>query len=178
MALRSDIRDVIAAIPPGDAREAQDRAQGLAWIDSGAPLFRVQKPATPPRHLVSYFVLIDGDHVLLVDHLNAGLWLPTGGHVNPDEHPADTVRREAAEELGLYDFIVPPSPTFLTITETVGRTRGHTDVSLWYPLCVPRQTALTYDTSEFSSVAWVTRQTLPWDRCDPNLGRFLDKMGL
>ncbi|MEE3919135.1 NUDIX domain-containing protein [Micromonospora sp. BRA006-A] len=29
------------------------------------------------------------------------MWLPSGGHVEPGEHPADTVRRELREELGV-----------------------------------------------------------------------------
>ena len=39
--------------------------------------------------------------MLLVDHRNAKLWLPTGGHVERDEHPWRTVEREAAEEPGI-----------------------------------------------------------------------------
>jgi 8-oxo-dGTP pyrophosphatase MutT (NUDIX family) len=39
--------------------------------------------------------------VLLVDHKNARLWLPTGGHVEEGEDPRATVVRELKEELGL-----------------------------------------------------------------------------
>jgi 8-oxo-dGTP pyrophosphatase MutT (NUDIX family) len=39
--------------------------------------------------------------ILLVDHVNAGLWLPPGGHVEVDEDPGLTARREIQEELGL-----------------------------------------------------------------------------
>ncbi|MEV4702232.1 NUDIX domain-containing protein [Actinoplanes sp. NPDC049316] len=39
--------------------------------------------------------------VLLVDHRNARLWLPPGGHVEPGEAPAVTAGRELAEELGV-----------------------------------------------------------------------------
>ena len=45
--------------------------------------------------------IVDGDHVLLVDHRMAQLWLPNGGHVEPGEHPRDTVVRELKEEIGL-----------------------------------------------------------------------------
>src|SRR4029453_6632750 len=77
--MRKAIREEIASIKPFDALECAHREDALAWIDSGVELCRTQKPATPPKHLVSYFVLVDHDHVLLVDHKNARLWLPTGG---------------------------------------------------------------------------------------------------
>jgi 8-oxo-dGTP pyrophosphatase MutT (NUDIX family) len=105
--MRSAIREEIVSIRPFDALEYAHREDALAWIDSGVELCRTQKPATPPKHLVSYFVLVDQEHVLLVDHKNARLWLPTGGHVEAGEHPRSTVVRELREELGL-DLIDPP----------------------------------------------------------------------
>jgi 8-oxo-dGTP diphosphatase len=87
--MRNLIRDEIAALTPLDALERDHIADTLAWIDSGAQLFRVAKPATPPRHLVSYCVVHDGSHVLLADHRNAQLWLPTGGAAGrPSQCPA------------------------------------------------------------------------------------------
>jgi 8-oxo-dGTP pyrophosphatase MutT (NUDIX family) len=56
-------------------------------------------------HLVSHFVLADGQHALLVDHLNAQRWLPPGGHIEPSEHPRATVVRELREELGLVQLM-------------------------------------------------------------------------
>jgi 8-oxo-dGTP diphosphatase len=98
--MRAAIRREVASIRPFDEQEAIHRADALAWIDSGAPLFRYAKPATPPKHLVSYFAVVDGTHILLVDHKNAQLWLPPGGHVEPEEYPRKTVERELFEELG------------------------------------------------------------------------------
>jgi 8-oxo-dGTP diphosphatase len=94
-------------------------ADALARVDSGAELFRVAKPATPPKHLVSYFVVVDGDHVLLVDHKNARLWLPSGGHVEPDEHPRTTVLRELREELGFTAAHAIEAPLMITCTTTI-----------------------------------------------------------
>jgi 8-oxo-dGTP pyrophosphatase MutT (NUDIX family) len=47
-----------------------------------------------------YIVPVDEESrcMLLGDHRKSGLWLPPGGHVE-EEHPRDTVTREAAEEL-------------------------------------------------------------------------------
>lgn len=159
-----------------DALEAVTRDEVLAWIDSGAELCRIEKPATPPQHLIAYFALVDGDHLLLVDHINAELWLPTGGHVEPGEHPRQTVLREVQEELGIDGVFLHEQPLFLTITETVGKTAGHTDVSLWYVLQGQRSVTLNFDTSEFHSVRWFHRQQVPLQRSDRHMARFLDKL--
>ena len=74
---RNLIRAEIDLITPLDELEQQHLAETRAWIASGAELCRLAKPATPPSHLVSYFVCIDGDSVLLVDHKKALLWLPS-----------------------------------------------------------------------------------------------------
>ena len=113
----------VESIEPFDALESQQKSETLAWILSGAQLCRTEKPSTPPCHLVSYFVVVDGDYILLVDHKNAGLWLPTGGHVEPDEHPRETVLREAKEELSIEaKFLFLQKPLFITSTTTVGQT--------------------------------------------------------
>ncbi len=152
------------------------KAQVLEWIDSGAELCRIEKPATPPKHLVSYFILVDGDYLLLVDHINAKLWLPTGGHVEVGEHPRMTVIREAREELSVEADFLFPLPIFLTISETVGLTAGHTDVSLWYVLRGDRTMTLEFDRAEFNSLQWFQKDNIPLDRSDPHMGRFLSKL--
>lgn len=174
--MRQKIRAEIAKIDPFDDLENTHISDTLRWIDTGADLFRTAKPATPPRHLISYFVLMDGDHVLLVDHINAQLWLPTGGHVDPDENPRETVKREAFEELGIEAEFVFSSPIFLTVTETVGLTAGHTDVSLWYVLKGDLNKKLDFDGSEFQEIRWFQRDHVPFDHTDPHMERFLSKL--
>ncbi len=176
--MRRAIREEVASIEPFDALERAHRADALAWIDSGVELCRTQKPATPPKHLVSYFVLVDDEHVLLVDHRNARLWLPSGGHVEPGEHPRATVARELREELGLDLSDTQDAPLMLTISETVGMTRGHTDVSLWYVINADRSVTLEFDAEEFHSVRWFRFSEAPVSRSDPHLGRFLEKLAL
>jgi 8-oxo-dGTP diphosphatase len=176
--MRSAIRGEIASIEPFDALERSHREDALAWIDSGVELCRTQKPATPPKHLVSYFILVDHDHILLVDHKNAQLWLPTGGHVEPGEHPRTTVMREIREELGLDLSDAPGKPLMLTIAETVGLSAGHTDVSLWYVINADRSTPLAFDPGEFHSVQWFHSSEAPVSRSDPQLQRFLEKLAL
>ncbi|GAA0796825.1 NUDIX domain-containing protein [Spirilliplanes yamanashiensis] len=175
---------LITAIAPADALEATHRADTLHWLTTTDDVYRRIKPATPPRHLVSYVVPVapaDGA-VLLVDHVNAGLWLPPGGHVDPGEHPgehpADTAEREAAEEFGLT--VTATSPLFLTVTRTVGLDSGHTDVSLWFPVPVLRSLPITPpEHGEFRSVRWWSRAELAAADpalFDPHLHRFTAKL--
>jgi 8-oxo-dGTP pyrophosphatase MutT (NUDIX family) len=138
----------------------------------------MEKPAAPPKHLVSYFVVVDGEHVLLVDHKNARLWLPTGGHVEPGEHPRDTAARELREELGL-DLIDPlDAPPMLTSSETVGMTARHTDVSLWYVIAADRKVPMDFAAEEFYGIQWFHFDEAPLSRSDPHLDRFLRKLAL
>jgi 8-oxo-dGTP diphosphatase len=176
----SAVHDLIAGIAPGDDLEARHRADTLAWLASTDDVFRRVKPATPARHLVSYVVPVDpGDGaLLLVAHRNAGLWLPPGGHVEPDEHPADTAARELGEELGVGGAAA--DPVFLTVTETVGIDAGHTDVSLWFTAGVGRDAVLHPDAGEFAAVRWWSPAQIAAAGpagFDPHLGRFLAKLG-
>ena len=176
MGIREEIRAEVAGITPGDALEKEQLAAALAWIDSGVEIFRVAKPATPPQHLVSYCLLVDGEHVLLVDHKNAMLWLPSGGHVDVGEHPRSTAIREMKEELGIEAQFAQEHPAMLTITETVGHTAGHWDVSFWYVLRGDRHAALEYDAGEFNGIRWFHYSEVPLNRADPHMGRFIAKM--
>lgn len=174
--MRALIREEIALIEPLDDAERDDKADVLAWIDSGVEICRLEKPATPPKHLISYFAVVDGDYILLVDHVNAELWLPTGGHVEPGEHPKTTVLREAKEELGIDGEFLYDQPQFLTVTETVGKTAGHTDVSIWYVLKGNRYAGLVFDTTEFQTIRWFDKDEVPLERSDKHMDRFLKKL--
>lgn len=175
--MRELIRKELMAIEPLDAVEREHLADALAWVDSGVELCRVAKPATPPKHLVSYFAVVDGDEILLVDHKNAGLWLPSGGHVELGEHPRSTVMRELDEELGFNADHEIQAPLMITCTTTTGLTAAHTDVSLWYVVHAHRSRPITFDTAEFNGVRWFRFSEVPFERSDPHLGRFLEKLG-
>lgn len=175
---RQHIRLEIASIAPLDPLEAQHRADALAWVDSGVELLRQAKPATPPKHLVSYFAVVDGPHILLVDHKNAQLWLPAGGHVEPDEHPRATVTRELQEELGFSAEHDIGPPLMITCTDTVGLTAGHTDVSLWYVVHTSQAQQICFDAKEFNAVRWFAFPDIPVARSDPHMSRFVKKLGL
>lgn len=177
--MRDKFTQLISSINPHDALEQKHITQTLAWISSGAPLFRVQKPADPPKHLVSYIVLFDQfeKKVLLVHHNKAKLWLPAGGHVETDEHPKTTAVRELKEELGITAPFVFEHPVFITVTQTRNIDSGHTDVSLWYVMNGDSKKLLSFDASEMSEYQWFSfEEALALNDCDPHLHRFIQKL--
>jgi 8-oxo-dGTP diphosphatase len=180
----SDVAVLVEGVLPYDDMEADHRADASQWLRSASDVFRRSPPATPAKHLVAYFLLRDpaDGSVYLVHHRRAGLWLPTGGHVEAGEDPADTVRREAPEELGVPARFasVEPRPLFVTVTDTVGDARArHTDVSLWYLLDGSRHEPLCPDEREFAAARWWSRAEVPAadpSTLEPHLRRFLAKL--
>ena len=176
--IRSQIHHIVSSITPLDELEQSDIHFVLNWIKSGAEIFRLEKPAIPPTHLVVYFLIVSDemDQVLLVDHKKAKLWLPSGGHVDLNEDPKEAVRREANEELGIdVDFLFD-EPIFLTVTETVGNVVKHIDVSLWYLLKGAPHQMLDYDTDEFNQIRWFSIEEIPFEKADPHMKRCIQKM--
>lgn len=54
------------------------------------------------RHFTATAFLIDSKkRTLLLWHKRLGRWMPPGGHVDADETPEETARRECKEETGL-----------------------------------------------------------------------------
>ena len=178
MNIVKEISVLVRSIEPFDDLERQQIDSTVGWIDSAAPIFRIKKPDVPKKHLVSYFLIFDEEKrkVLLVDHKKAKLWLPSGGHVDPDERPKDTVIRECMEELNIEADFWREDPLFITVTETVGLTAGHTDVSLWYVLRGDSEQSYVYDPGEFNTIEWFSFEDIPYDRADPNMKRFIQKL--
>jgi 8-oxo-dGTP diphosphatase len=186
-ALHLAISDLVAGLSPHDELAHQHRTTTLAWLSSTGDIFRRAKPATPSPHLVSYFLLVDRETggVLLCDHRLARLWLPTGGHVEPGEHPYETVRRECVEELGIPaepDPVYGTSPFFLTVTETKDvPQRRHTDISFWFVLSGRAGQLLHPDEREFAQVRWWSTaevEAAEAELFDPHLGRALNVLQL
>lgn len=172
------LKDLLYSLVPFDAMEKKHIQETLKWIQSGAPLYRIKKPDIPPKHLVSYFVVWDEEaqKILLVDHKKAQLWLPSGGHVEEGEHPRTTVERECLEELCIKAEFWTENPIFLTVTPTVGLTAGHIDVSLWYVLKGDSSYKLQFDIKEFKAVYWFRLEEIPFEKSDPHMKRFINKL--
>ena len=181
--IRADIEDQVKTITPYDPLEASHQEETLKWIKSGADLFRIKKPDIPLKHLVSYFVVIDKTQrsMLLVDHIKAQLWLPTGGHVEINENPKQAVVREMNEELRLKTRFLSgmDTPFFITNTTTGGLTPGHVDVSLWYLVEGSVHDFIDFERAEFNDIEWFTfDEVLQSDPIifDPHLHRFTKKL--
>lgn len=177
------MREIVDRIRPFDEQEQAARDDVLAWVESGADLYRRQKPDVPAKHLVAYFVLVDGVRrsMLLVHHKKAGLWVPTGGHVEPEEDPRAAAVRELEEELGSRAALVA-SVAALPLFVTLNVTRGagtHTDVCLWYVVAGDEHMWLEPDPREFTSHRWLTFDEVlatDIDELEPALHRFVHKL--
>lgn len=112
----------------------------------------------------------------------------SGGHVNKDEMPLETAKRELIEELGIEpvsafdDSVVP---LFVTTRETVGLTPGHIDVSLWYVFEGDSKLKINDKTDEFkkefAGYHWLGFEeilSMPIEEFDPNMHRFVEKLKL
>ncbi len=53
------------------------------------------------REFTASVYIVEKESVLLILHRKLGVWLPAGGHIDPDELPSDAAIREAKEETGL-----------------------------------------------------------------------------
>lgn len=68
------------------------------------------EPARLMRHLTVTGFLVHDGRVLLHWHRRNQLWLPMGGHIEPDEDPIQAVLREVAEESGVRAALLPTTP--------------------------------------------------------------------
>jgi len=175
--IRIAILNLVSSIVPFDELEKEHVQFVLSWLKSGVQIFRTEKPAKPNPHLVAYFVVVDVElrKILLVDHNRGEMWFPTGGHVEPAEHPQNTVKREACEELGIEADFLFDHPLLVTITESVWYTEKHTDVSLWYLLRADSNYQLKYNKKELNRIHWFDWEQIPFQRSDPHLMRFMEK---
>ena len=156
---RTKLLALLAHIQPLDSTEQLVATQAAEWVRSEAELYRLDYAGRPDPHLVVYCVLIDQHRkqILLMDHIKSGLWLPTGGHVEPEEDPRGAVLREMAEELGvsiLQAAIPAAAPLFVTSTRVRGE-HEHTDVSLWYVVHADATVTISPDPAEFRGYRWI-----------------------
>lgn len=185
--VKEAIKQIIWEIKPFDEIEKAHISDTLKWIDNTDEIFRIEKPATPAKHLVTFTVFVDPEKckILLLNHRKALLMLPNGGHVDKDEMPFDSAIRELKEELSedgefLFDKEVP---LFLDQMVTVGLTAGHTDVTLWYVFrrdsTVPINDQSDEFKKEFDGYNWFTFEevlNIDINKLNSNTHRFVRKL--
>lgn len=67
---------------------------------------------TRTRHFTSTGYIAYRGRVLLHWHRKLQMWMPPGGHIEPNEDPAEAIIREAAEETGIEVTVWPTGGTF------------------------------------------------------------------
>lgn len=120
------------------------------------------------RHLTASAVVLD-DHgrVLLVHHRKLDLWLYPGGHLDPDETPAEAAVREVREETGVDVEVITaggfhhpatighPVPWAILEMPVQDRRVGpHHHIDLVY-VCRATTAALARQEAEVSDCRWV-----------------------
>ncbi len=74
------------------------------------------------RHSVATVYVVHDGATALHEHDTLGMWLPPGGHVERDELPHVTARREVREELGLdVDLVAPVGDIASPTVESIPR---------------------------------------------------------
>ncbi len=175
---RDVIYNIINAINVFDDLEHIHKNKSLAWVNSCSGFYRIKKPNIPPMHLVCYFVVLNKDKnkILLGHHKAAKCWLPSGGHLEINEHPNDAVKRECLEELGIEaDFIIE-APIFLTVTDVHDKDITHTDVTFWYILQLDENIKINQCEQEFHAFEWFPFESLAQIKTDPHMQRFIEKL--
>jgi len=65
------------------------------------------------RHHTATAYVVAGERTLLLWHAKLHMWLPPGGHLEPNEDPVQGAIREALEESGLPVEVIPPPGLFV-----------------------------------------------------------------
>jgi 8-oxo-dGTP pyrophosphatase MutT (NUDIX family) len=108
------LTELLAALEPADADEAEHRRQMLALLGGGETTLSRHHYA-PGHFTASAFVLSPDESALLfVFHRRLSKWLQPGGHIDPED--ADVIaaaRREVAEETGVDELDAPAGPPSL-----------------------------------------------------------------
>ena len=101
----AQLRQLLQAYRPLDAREARYQASMLGLLDTGRDA--LSRHLFDPGHFTaSGFVLSpDRASLLLVHHVKLDKWLQPGGHIEARDIDLESAaRREVREETGVVDF--------------------------------------------------------------------------
>lgn len=103
--------------------------------------------------------------ILLVKHKKYNKWVQPGGHVEENEVPEETARREAYEETGIkVDILGDRFPRENDYIKPLGIQCNRTDdinhVDIIYAAVPIRDGLLQYDPKESTNIGWFSRDEL------------------
>ncbi len=123
------------------------------------------------RHFTCTGFLVEGDSTLLLWHRRLRMWVPPGGHLEPDEDPVTAVLREIHEETGLTAEVLPLATTFafaypgqvappftILLEDSPEPDQRHQHIDFIY-FCRPDDGAVLSPPAD-TIVAWVDEETL------------------
>jgi 8-oxo-dGTP pyrophosphatase MutT (NUDIX family) len=130
------IDDVIAEVrargdAPVDEREAESVRRVL---ELAPPLTHPFDEDADPVHFTGSSIIVSERGVILHKHKRLGIWLQTGGHVDPGETPAEAAVRESCEETGLPVTLAKPEIIHVDVHPGP---KGHTHLDLRYLCTAP-----------------------------------------
>ncbi len=103
-ALTDDVRRLGAR-----AIDRMEHAGPPSSVQSAGERSNPMEAAVDKRFTSSGYLVRDGK-VLLFNHRKFRMWLPFGGHIEPNEDPVEALHREAREETGFEIEIVAEAP--------------------------------------------------------------------
>jgi 8-oxo-dGTP pyrophosphatase MutT (NUDIX family) len=130
---REVVRDAVLAHEPAGEREAASKEAILAELE------RLEDPfdqGSDPVHLTGSAVVIGRKGTILHLHKRLGIWIQTGGHLDPGEMPEQAALRESEEETGLALSHPKTGPRLLHV-DVHQAAHGHTHLDLRYLLLGP-----------------------------------------
>lgn len=118
------------------------------------------QPYTKPQNKTSHFCVLfipfhkASNQVYIGNHIKAGIWCPPGGHIDIDEGPVDTIRREFREELNytLKNEVIEIYNANKTVCIPTGICRLHFD--FFYIVYMDRLIDFVFEKREFFDAGW------------------------
>ncbi len=111
----TDLRPLLERHEPADAKEAEDRAAMLDFLDELPEPF---SPSQDTAHFTASALVVDAarERTCLVLHRKLGLWLQPGGHIErADASIGLAALREVREETGLDARLAAALPVHVDI---------------------------------------------------------------